>query len=469
MAKVSLSILSIIVVITGSVLFFQWKGYSLEQPKADGVNAEQTITIQYRDQELIVEQTLQHLAPQIYDIDFPDNAKDIACYHDEKACELLNEASVKVSVEAGELKLSYRFEMQENTNSFLLENWTAKLTGVQITSTKIQVVDEQVRTGSWIAGMEKKGEQHLDFVSYFVFAGEGSAPPLYWQDKMLKETNLDKMVTLYHADGMKIEHISLESISKLDSPTPFYIVMTDQYPAKRAGSLIIMNDSNQLANLEAILLAEKINQVYLLPEKEKWLGEVIASLTLNQNIGTGKSIFMFEELMAYLSEDDRKRLIEKLTEFKGETIDSVKLDQILSGIVTLGTDFFTINKDKEAPFRKLVFYDLRPVSIKKEKTNDVRLTYYEQEKKMYPFEETMKALGYKMTEIKEENSFILEKDADRYRFYTDKNLFIFNEEDYGLFANPLVVWDETVYIEETWLQQLFHVFIDELENEINIE
>lgn len=469
MAKVSLSILSIIMVITGSVLFFQWKGYSLEQPKDDGVDAEQTITIQYRDQELIVEQTFQQLAPKIYDIEFPGNAKDIACYHNEKDCDWQNETGTKVSVDAGELKLSYRFEMQENTNSFLLENWAAQLTGVHIISTKIQIVDEQVRTGAWIAGMEKKGEQHLDFVSYYVFAGEGSAPPLYWQDKMLKETNLDKMATLYHTDGMKIPEISLELISKLYSPTSFYIVVTDQYPAKRAGSLIILNDYNQLANLEAILLTEKINHVYLFPEKEKWLGEVIASLTLNQTIGTGKSISMFEELMAYLSEDDRKRLIEKLTEFKEETIDSVKLDQILSGIVSLGTDFFTINKDKEAPFRKLVFYDLRPVSIGKEKVDNVRLTYYEQEKKMYPFEETMKALGYEITEIREENSFILEKNADRYRFYTDKNLFIFNEEDYGLFANPLVVWDETVYIEETWLQQLFHVFIDEQENEINIE
>jgi hypothetical protein len=63
---------------------------------------------------------------------------------------------------------------------------------------------------------------------------------------------------------------------------------------------------------------------------------------------------------------------------------------------------------------------------------------------------------------------LLSKGNNSYRFYLNKNVFIYNEEDYGLLENPLTNQNGTVFIEIQWFKSLFGVTAEEREDEIHL-
>ncbi len=63
---------------------------------------------------------------------------------------------------------------------------------------------------------------------------------------------------------------------------------------------------------------------------------------------------------------------------------------------------------------------------------------------------------------------LLTRDSTNYRFYTDQNIFIFDEEDYGLLERPLRVLHDEIFIKEKWLKTIFSVVIIEEESKLEI-
>jgi pantothenate kinase len=91
------------------------------------------------------------------------------------------------------------------------------------------------------------------------------------------------------------------------------------------------------------------------------------------------------------------------------------------------------------------------------------------DQKLFPFVETLSSLGFQVKVLSDNETLLLTKGLNSYRFFVNQNIFIYNEEDYGLLENPLTKINHTIYIDYQWLTSLFNIQIDEDENTVYLK
>lgn len=133
----------------------------------------------------------------------------------------------------------------------------------------------------------------------------------------------------------------------------------------------------------------------------------------------------------------------------------------------MDTDFFTVNKSPQVKSAPLLFYETKTMMINDRKAGSVRIYTYEG-KQLYRLADWMKAMGY---QLKTKGSHILQfkkRDAS-YEFYLDSKFFRYNNEQYGVFAAPVISLDGKPYMEEKMVTSIFGITIEEAGSELRIK
>ncbi|MEH7524443.1 stalk domain-containing protein, partial [Bacillus sp. JJ1503] len=127
--------------------------------------------------------------------------------------------------------------------------------------------------------------------------------------------------------------------------------------------------------------------------------------------------------------------------------------------------FFTLNEGKVDSLVPLYFYDSRKVVVNGT-ANEGLEVIFEEGNSMFPFINTMIALDYEAEVLTDKETILLKKGSNTYRFFLNRNIFIYNEDDYGLLERPLAVINGNIYMSGQWIETLFKVTIEEEDDEI---
>ncbi|WP_203362207.1 stalk domain-containing protein [Bacillus sp. REN10] len=363
--------------------------------------------------------------------------------------------------------VSYTLPSPPAASSMLLQNWFVKVKGKEIKKTALYLTDKKLRTGNWYSALPNTGEQKKELIHYYEFQGKGVADVLYWQSSPLIKIQIGKNFTLYGHHSMEIPELVVDSLKSVDMSASKTIVMTDQHPAYSSDHFYIVNNHQQLIKLADTIKVTDIKNKYHFNQDEEWLAEVILALELNRPFGSQKSQKMYQYLQQQLTPEELKTYRADVLRMKQEEITVEQLDRALSKVKGLETNFFQDNKGAGKGIKSLLFTDTRSVII-----NGKVVTFRAVNKNgalLFPFHLTLRQLGFDVRTISDSGTLLVKKGIDTYRFDLDQHRFILNEEDYGLYEDALVAYNGELYIESTWLQKIFLVYVHEQEDQIIID
>ncbi|WP_170289651.1 stalk domain-containing protein [Cytobacillus depressus] len=446
-------------VISG-MLFWQWKAYSKQNDPINEVfeKAVQEITVKSKENKLHVTQRIHGLTKDMeYTVIKPDSLYGWSCknIHNEP-CDSKDENPETFLPIENELIFEYIIPIEAKEQAFLLNEWTTVIPNVKISSTSIIIVDSYRRGGTWVAGTKIKGFKEMDIIDYYYFEGVGAAPSLYWQlEPLLVGDELSK-IHLYNS--LKKPEININKIPDLTEFPYVSIVFTDLI-AEQSGNGIIISNPNIAGDAFIRKLLTYYYEQKLNPSnKQKWITDVLTSISAQLQAETDKGKEVLEEMKKKLTEEELLSFI-KLVSGSSEEITFQRLDQFVTKVKGLNTRFFTINAKNTQISVPLMFYDTRKVIVNGIHHKELEILY-DEGKSLFPFIETMKALGYEASKLEDGEKILVTKGKNTYRFFLNRNIFIYNEDDYGLFEKPLTNINGQVYMNKQWLEKLFNITID---------
>lgn len=144
---------------------------------------------------------------------------------------------------------------------------------------------------------------------------------------------------------------------------------------------------------------------------------------------------------------------------------SIVLTAVITGILLWHWDTYS---KEEALNRNILQYDSLTKRIIVNGQDHKEIEFVHQNGKLlFLFPNIMSALGYSI-EKPNQHSLVVQSHAHHYRFFLNRNIFQYNEENYGVKENPFLLIDGEIYIEKQWMEYLFNVKITENEKEIII-
>ncbi|MDZ5470674.1 hypothetical protein SM124_02810 [Bacillus sp. 31A1R] len=469
MWKTSFTIFFILTTAISAMLFWQWNVYSKQDESSNNrvlERAHQTITIESKKESLNVTQTITWLTNgKEYSVVIPESVSKWSCLKkDDEECESKDENPFTFRVDNGQFTFKLKVPINEGEKSFLLNEWEVNIPDVKMTKTSIEIVDYSRREGTWVTGLPLKGMNELDLIDHYVFEGSSSATSLYWQSRPLFLIHNQQDLS-YYSKNKAQEINSFKSLKTLKGIPSLSIVMTDQYSETNGNGLIISKPSIKEKTLERKIIRAYFNTKFeRLPIEESWLVDVFTSIVIKQESKSVKGNKVINELKNKLDKDTFNKFIQQVIN-EEQPINPESLDQLLEDLYGKGTHFFKLNKNESTKFIPLYFYENRKVVINEKEHKDIELIYKE-EQKLFPFIETMTALGFEVKVLSDKETLLLSKGNNSYRFFLNQNIFIYNEEDYGLLENPLINLHGQIYIDFRWLHTLFKISMDETEESI---
>ncbi len=472
MWKISLSLFFALSLIIGGVLFWQWSTYS--DKKADTKNielekVEQEITVEAQKRELKITQKISGLSSnKEYRILAPDRIKKWKCMiNDKKACNSKDENPNTFLAKNGEMLLQINISMKRYGNSsFLLSDWFVTIPNTKVENSTVKIIDYAKRKGSWVTGLPLKGSKNLDYISYYQYKGANDPGSLYWQPKPLKKKDYPVGITVFY-EGKKSPDFHFDSLKNIAKFPYVSVVVSSNYNESNGEGVIVINRTTQLKLLEKRLAYSfYLTKFDQLPLEENWLLDTLASLSVNQKSKTEKGNRMIKEIRENLTSEEIKNFL-KAIQREEALLTTVKMDELLSQMLGKDTHFFTLNKNEATKFIPLYLYDQRKVLVNDEIKKDVHLIYQDKTK-LFPFEITMKELGYQVKMMPDKQSILLSKGNNNYRLYLNDYIFVYNQGTYGLLEKPLKILNGTVYVEQKWLQSIFKIGVTESNEEIRL-
>ncbi len=462
--------LLIFIALTTSIsgmLFWQWTAYSKQNiPNENVEKVVQEILIKTDKDKLHITQKLIGLTPEKeYLTNVSDNLTDWTCLkEDSEPCDSADENPHTFLSNDDEIQFQYSVLVTEDNNAFLINNWTTLLPEVSVVKTTIEIVDSTKREGTWVAGAPLKGFMEMDLIDFYLFSSLGGTPSLYWQPVPLRNFQTAEGIDYYFSADQKENSYELNEISSLQEFPYAAVILSDEYNGKDGNGLVFSSTNVTDGELEKELTEYYIEQRNGF--EEKWLIDIFTAYITKQPVTTNRGKAVLEELNAKLSEEEMERFYNHVLA-TNEYLTTEDLDRLLKKIKGANTRFFTINKDESKPFTPLYFYDTRKVIIANNEDNDIEVII-DKGKKLFPFVDTMTALGFELKLLPDQETILLMKDSNSYRFYLNSNIFIYNEEDYGLLESPLTNISGDLYMNKEWIKTIFKVTFDEGEEEIKL-
>lgn len=468
MWRTSFTLLIVLCSFIVGMLFWQWHVYSdYEQPKDQTEITEQELTVESKAQQLFITQRIDGLqSGKEYRINFPESIPTWNCEQaDGEICDSVDENPSSFVAENHSLILRYQIELKEN-NAFLLNDWMGQLPDVEIDHTTIKVVDSARREGSWVAGFPLKGFNKLELIDYYVFAGEGDRGSLYWQSEPLNKTTAQNGLQFFSQGNNVKKDYLFESLKQVLNLSGMSVIFTSNFQETNGIGLMVANPDIKNELLERkIVYNYFLGKAPTLPLEERWLIDVLTSIFLAQQSNVSKGNELITEMNRVLAKDEITNLLNDIIE--EESITPEILDELLGTIKEKQTHFFTLNKNEDTKLVPLYFNDARKVVLQEKIQEDIKVLLRNDEK-LIPFMDTMSALGFEAKALADQETILLNKGNNNYRFYISQNIFLYNEADFGLLENPLRVINGTVYVKLKMLPEIFKANIEETENEIKI-
>jgi len=459
--------ITLITTISGMMLW-QWKAYSKQNISIEenGEKVVQEIMVKTDNDHLLITQKIVGLTPgREYTTILPDSLQDWSCVkEDGEDCESVDENPHTYLPEDNEIQFQYIITVPNDNSAFQIDDWTTILPEVSIKRTELEISDRIRREGSWVAGLQLQGFREMDLIDYYLFSGDGDAPSLYWQPQSLNHFDAGMDVDYYFEKPRMENAMQFKEIKSLEDFPFVAVVLSEQY-RERSGKGIVFSPAK---STDAELKRQLIN--YYFEEKynfaEKWLLDVFTSYTVKQPAVTEKGKAVLAELNNKLSEEEIKEFF-SLVNHGNESMSAQKLDNFLKKIKGNSTRFFSLNKEDSKSFIPLYFYDDRKIMIGNGEVKGIEVVI-DKGKMLYPFIETMKALGFELKVLPDQETILLMKENNSYRFYLNSNIFIYNEEDYGLLESPLTNFNGNIYMNKQWIEALFKVKFEEDEEKIKL-
>jgi hypothetical protein len=471
MWKIPFTLFIILSGVISGLLFWQWHAYSKEMEKPVDIElASQQVSIKTESNSLLIIQKLSGLTgKKEYTFSLPSGVKEWQCIQEDgKDCEQQDESLTTLKADAkGSLHIQYYLPVNTNERAFLYNDWLASFSNVQVSDTKVELIDSSNRNGTWVMGIPLIGNKKLDFIDYYVFEGELAHPSLYWQANSLRLDEVDHKLVVYSEQQGSVTP-TFKAWQELSDRPQVTVVKTNQLQEGNGNGMIITRPDVEPELLERKLIYSFIKSRFdQLPIEQSWLVDLHVSLYLNIESQIPKSNQMIQELRSKLSEEEIKNYLEIFltedTHFK-----SNQLDDILKTVKGKKTSFFDLNKNEEVSIIPLYYVDERNVSVMGNVQENLHIVYME-DRILFPFVETLAALGFQVKALPNNETLLLTKGLNSYRFYVNQNIFIYNEEDYGLLENPLTKINHTIYMDYQWLTSLFQIEIDEDENTVYVK
>ncbi|MBN8199463.1 stalk domain-containing protein [Bacillus sp. NTK034] len=465
MWKASLFIFLILSGIISGMLFWQWQAYSEHAIALESSEAiTQEITVETRLKELKITQKINGLmAHEEYRLVIPDTLFKWKCKNGTgEACDSADENPFTFFSSDDQMIFEYTVPINERNKALLLTNWFVKIPGKKAEGLSITLTDSFKREGSWAAGIRLKARKKLDHIDYYYFEGRGDVPTLYWQQKPLLKKAINNAEV--YSEDIQAASLNFQKLNDIGNFPFLTIIFTDQYPEYKDENILIASSRTEAKMLEKDIITLQFQRKFA-ENTQMWIIDVLTSGLLDMNPISSKGSAALQELQGELTEDQLKAFLMKA--IKVNSLNAEKLDKLLSDVKGLNTHFFTMNTKGDAPVVPLYFQKEKKLLVSGAEKASIDLIYRDG-KRLLPFAVTMKALGYEVKFLSSEETMLLSKGNNIYRFYLNKNVFIYNEEDYGLLENPLTNQNGTVFMEIQWFKSLFGVSAEDKEGEIQL-
>ncbi|BCB03237.1 hypothetical protein [Bacillus sp. KH172YL63] len=452
------------VLVSASILIFQWMGFSTESAVDKGtVAVDQSYSIIHKADTFQISQTLRFSSavPDRMTITWPVGAEGYSCINQSEDNCLTKENGefliTNISGAEETVTLTYSLKVPVENGRLLLTDWFPVLSSLITEKTDIQIIEKNVREGRWVAGYPSFHHKKLDYIDYYFFDGEGGPSDLIWLTGEWEEHETEAGRILFpHSDTA-----DLEGLEALKSSGGYVtVVRSNELTPHSSPHLIIVKnmDETAIADVKESL----IYQSYTSKDEEGWMKEFIAGLLLNRPPATGKASWAYKEIREALTPSQMDVFRREVERQKVRTVDGVKLDEWVEDVTGFHSSFFREGLNSGGPLTlaadKSIIVSDRPVELS--------YILYKQ-KKFIQFPQALKALGMDYEEL-ETGVYFMSMDGNTFRFYVDEDYFIYNEENYGLLVKPVQKIGDAIYMDVHWFEKLFKVKVIEKEKSIEV-
>lgn len=460
MKKFMVLLLFFLAVTLSMLLKWQWHAFSSSISEVKQTEADQKIQIVSGAKSLNIKQTFTGLGSKNeFELIVPNLVTNWVCETESgEPCPSKDQIPNTFQPVNGVIQISYSLPLNRKKAYSLLSDWKIHLRDVHIQYSTVSVAESFHRNGTWIAGLPLKGQNQLDLIDFFSFAGEGDFNSLYFQNTPLKYQRQESNLSLYTDSKVKF-HFPLYS----ELPEKKFIALVSSENISISSSdMIFFNQKQAQTTIEKTLISHYFQEK--IDGNIGWLVELLASNHMKELPKNAKAIDANNVLTKGLTSEEYNELQQQISHSK-VILNSQKLDEMLSEIKGLETMFFQKNISTEK-ISALHFFESRIITINNETPGNIEVIWNEG-KKLYPLNKLVTKIGYHVENKPDHLSFI--KGEHSYQFYPNQNLFSHNGQDYGILENPLILIDNEYYMEQKWLQTLFNLTMEDIEGKLNIK
>ncbi|TMU87897.1 hypothetical protein FGG79_07245 [Bacillus sp. BHET2] len=444
------------VLISSSILIFQWMGFSTESAEESGtVEVNQSYSVTHKADRFLITQTVRFLStvPERMTIEWPEGAEGYACSNN-KGVDCLSKENgkfllINVNNDSKEIIITYSLKQPPKSDVMLVKDWYPVLSSVATVQTDIQLTEKSFRNGKWIAGYQSSSHKKLDYIDYYFFDGKGEPSDLVWtiDEWNEKETSTGRV----YSDGAGLDGIQ-EQLEGLGTFKGFLtVIISNKIKPHHSPHLIVLNEIT--GETRGDLMRSLLYQSYSSKDEDDWMKEFIAAILLKAPPYTSKSSWSYKEIVEGLSPPQLDKFRQRIDNERIQSVGAMKLDAIVESVTGFQTSFFTEN-DKGKENIPLVLITNKPIVFNKESVEFTYISY--KQKEFIQFPEAVKGLGIEIKEL-QPGVFFASKNGNTFRFYVNEDYFIYNEENYGLLIKPVQTIGDSVYMDVHWFEKLFKV------------
>ncbi|RHW39754.1 RNA polymerase II [Lysinibacillus yapensis] len=466
--KFAISFFGLLLLAISGMLFFQFQVYSSHlETGEDKFSYTQEIEITYRNGSLDIRQHFRNLPNQEVNISWPNLAVSTDCFLETKtSCDRLSDDKTKfLSGEARNASLSYIIPLDGKLRSKqLLKDIFVTLKNGQATYSTVHISTDNQLKGQWITGLPLVGNQTLSLVNYSMFSGTGGVSEIYWQRGEMNMHKVADHLSIYSESTLNTKlSKQLESLAFLKDE--HLAIVHGKNLSGQQGNRILFIDELSANGINKKISLLQVSRLYDFEESPSWVHEVVASFLTNSSIGGNKSIEMVDTLKDRFTEEQYRLWIEQLQSIKGESITAHRLDEMLSAVFGVSTNYFTMNEKTKSVY-PLLYVDDRELFVQDKKQENVTVVLKDGNV-LYSVDTILKTLGYK-TSVGE-NGYYVQNATQNFRFPLQYGFYVYNQQRYNTISEPITTIEGDYYIEESWLQRLFNVDIQKNEDSIAIK
>ncbi|MBS8263337.1 hypothetical protein DYI25_02655 [Mesobacillus boroniphilus] len=464
MKKVSFLMTTGLFIIIFAAIIWQWSAFLDKKGRIAESRRDTSIvaTVKVEQNQLHVKQTFDGLdMDRQYHAVIPAQATEVKCTDGEgNPCYGGYEQLPK-----GE-KMHFEFTIKSGPGlALLLNDWLIVLKDATINKTRLEIIDQYYSRGTWVAGVPLKGYKQTELLHYYVFEGVNSTPSLYWQDKSLIKLTGQKGIDYYTTQKEQIIY-EFDSL-KFFSDKHLSVVITDGQRTVRGNGLLLAGNKLTDKELEQqLVLAYFSSKFGADMGKENWILEALASLVTKQEPVNAKSRAMVEELVKTMTSEEITAFINYFSE--ESNLGGNTLDEYLSSIKGMNTNFFSMNSQKGPGVFPLLFKDARSVIVNGDEKNELAAVI-KGDQYLFPLVPTMDALGYQIKLGPEFTTLEISSASNTYYFNIKNKTFVHDGQSFGLLENPFQNLNGEWYLEKHWLNAIFKVQVSENEERFILE